>query len=312
MFRFPSQVATALITAALFISVLPAFGQAKKRITVMPFKDRTGSGARMNISEKVADAILSKLAETGQFIVVERESLTALQSEKNLKFDADFNPANAPKSGLLAVCDIVITGQIDEFSANQNATTSGVYIKKSTQLNGSTALKINARVTSVETGQIIASPTARAEKSGILGKSSTLTIIPNVDSSSSTASGDSALIKLVDSAIEEVAEEVSKKISTGAAFNIVSAPVLPKFVGMEGGLVVINKGTTSGMKIGDNFEVVRPTDTGLEDPDKPGQHIIRRKRLCTLVISSLEETISEGKCDGATPQKGDEIRAVAK
>ena len=301
-----------VVALCLFISPVIAQTGRQKRITVMPFKDRTGSGARMNISEKVADAILAKLAETGQFIVVERESLASLQSEKNLKFDADFNPANAPKSGLLAVCDIVITGQIDEFSANQDSTTSGVYIQKRTQVNGSTALKINARVTSVETGQILASPSARAEKQAILGKSSSLTIVPNVDSSSRTANSDAALIKLVDAAVEEVADEVAKKIAAAPAINVAAPPVLPKFVGVESGLVVINKGTQNGIKIGDSFDVVRPTDTGLEDPDKPGQHIIRRKKLCTLVISSLEEGISEGKCDGATPQKGDEIRAVAK
>ena len=108
-----------IVIAGLCLTTSFAFCQ--KRITVLPLKDRTGSGVRMNISEKAADALLSKLAETGGFTVVDRESLAAIQSEKNLKFDADFNPANAPKSGLLAVCDYVVTGQIDEFSANENS-----------------------------------------------------------------------------------------------------------------------------------------------------------------------------------------------
>lgn len=286
----------------------------QKRITVMPFKDRTGSGPGLNISEKVADAIMGKLAETGQFIVVERESLAALQSEKNLKFDADFNPQNAPKSGMLAVCDIVITGQIDEFSANQTSSDKGFYVTKKTKTNGTTALKISSRVTSVETGQIIGAPSARSEKEGVLGESTSTPFIPNVGNASSTANTNSALTKLVDANIEIVADEVAKKIAASTALlpgGGAAAPVVPKFVGMEDGLVVINKGVNAGIKIGDTFDVVRPTDSGLKDPDT-GAAIVRRKKLCTLVISTLDDTTSEGKCDGATPEKGDEIRKVAK
>ncbi len=280
----------------------------------MPFKDRTGSGPALNISEKVADAIMGKLAETGQFIIVERESLAALQSEKNLKFDADFNPLNAPKSGMLAVCDIVITGQIDEFSANQTSVDKGYYVTKKTKTNGTTALKITSRVTSVETGQILGAPSARSEKEGVLGESTSTPFVPNVGNASSTANTNSALTKLVDANIEIVAEEVVKKITASAALASgggTAAPVVPKFVGMEDGLVVINKGANNGIKIGDTFDVVRPTDSGLKDPDS-GAAIIRHKKLCSLVISTIDESTASGKCDGAVPQKGDEIKQVPK
>lgn len=302
--------------AILSLSALPALSQVKlKKITVLPLKDRTGSGVRMNISEKAADALLSKLAETGKFIVVERESLAALQTEKNLKFDADFNPANAPKSGMLAVCDFLVTGQIDEFNANENSVESGNYISKKSQIEGTTSLKLTVRVTSTETGQIIASPSVRVEKSGVLGKSSSSTLVGNVGSRTSTSDINSALLKLVDSEIEDISTQLAAKIAASYIAGggaTAAAPVLPKFVGIEDGLTVINKGSTSGIKVGDSFDVVRPTVTDLVDPDNPSQHIIRRKKVCTVVISSVEETISEGSCAGGTPQKGDEIRAVTK
>jgi curli biogenesis system outer membrane secretion channel CsgG len=311
MLRLRSCIAIALCASA--VSVLAQARQ--KRITVMPFKDRTGSPASFNISEKVADAILAKLAETGQFIVVERESLAALQSEKNLKFDADFNPQNAPKSGMLAVCDIVITGQIDEFSANQTSSAKKMYVATKTRTDGTTALKITTRVTSVETGQILGAPSARSEKEGLLGESNSTPFIPNVGNDQSTANTNSALVKLVDANIEVVAEDVAKKIaaSPAVAATPAAAPpaVLPKFVGIDNGLVMINKGATAGIKVGDAFEVVHPVDTGFKDPDT-GAAIVKKSKLCTLVISTVDDTTSEGKCDGGTPTKGDEIRAVPK
>ncbi len=305
-----------IILAILSLCVVPLFSQAKlKKITVLPLKDRTGSGIRMNISEKAADALLSKLADTGKFIVVERESLPAIKGERSLKYDADFNPADAPKSGMQIVCDYLVTGQIDEFNANEESSEHGKYISKTTEIDGATALKLTVRVTSTETGQIIASPSARVEKKGVLGKSSTSTLVGNVGSKTSTADINSALLKLVDSEIEDISTQLAAKIATSAVADMgtaVAAPVLPKFVGIEDGLTVINKGSTAGIKIGDSFEVVRPTDTGLVDPDDPNKHIIRRKKVCTVVVSSVEETFSEGSCAGGTPQKGDEIRVVVK
>ena len=304
-----------IVLAIISLSTLPVFSQARlKKITVLPLKDRTGSGVRMNISEKAADALLSKLAETGKFIVVERESLAAFQSEKNLKFDADFNPANAPKNGMLAVCDFLVTGQIDEFSANESSKESGNYISKKTEIEGTTALKLTVRVTSIETGQIIASPSARIEKSGVLGKSSSSTLVGNVGSKTSTSDVNSALLKLVDSEIEDISTQLAAKIAASYVAGggaTVAVPSLPRFVGIEDGLTVINKGSASGVKIGDSFDVVRPTDSGLIDPDT-NKPIIRRKKVCTIVISSVDESISEGGCAGGTPQKGDEIRAVTK
>lgn len=306
-----------LLLVVLCSTAFTAFGQAPrtKRITVLPLKDRTGSGARMNISEKAADALLAKLAETGQFTVVDRESLAAIQSEKNLKFDADFNPANAPKSGLLAVCDIMVMGQIDEFSANEESVESGNYISKKTEVDGNTALKLSLRVISVETGQIIAAPTARVEKTGVLGKSSSSTLVPDVGKKTSTASKDSALLRLVDSEIEEISTELAAKISKSAiAVSAAGPPVaatLPKFVGIVDGDVVINKGSASGITVGQSFDIVHLVDTGMVDPDT-NKNIIRRKKICTLTIASVDEVTAEGKCPGGTPVKGDELRAVGK
>jgi curli biogenesis system outer membrane secretion channel CsgG len=304
---------------SLLFSFLNGLGHAQglKRITVLPLKDRTGSGAKMNISEKAADALLAKLAETGKFQVVDRESLAAIQSEKNLKFDADFNPANAPKSGLLAVCDIMVTGQIDEFSANEDSVEKGNYISKKTEVDGTTALKLSLRVISVETGQILGAPTARVEKSGVLGKSSSSTLIANVGSRTSTASTEAALLKLVDSEIEEISEQLSAKIASGPAALGGSSPgmaasaVIPKFVGMDGDLVLINKGSTSGLKAGDSFDIVHPVDTGMVDPDT-NKPIVRRKTICTLTLSSVDDSTAEGKCPGGNPQKGDELKRVSK
>jgi hypothetical protein len=116
--------------------------------------------------------------------------------------------------------------------------------------------------------------------------------------------------KDIDKAVDDVTTQLSQKVSSSIASLQVSpaAPIIPKFVGIEDGLVVINKGHNAGIKVGDRFAIVRPTDTGLQDPDT-NQPIIRKKKLCTMTVTVVEDTISSGTCDGSTPpQKGDEIQ----
>jgi hypothetical protein len=265
----------------------------------------------MNIGIKVADTLVSKLAETGQFQIIDRENLQRIMAEKNMKFDADFDPTNAPKTGLMNVIDILVTGQVDEFNANVKSVETGNYISKKTETDGQTDLKVTARLISIQTGQILAAPSAETEKTAVLGKSSASMLVQGVGSTSGTADTNSALRKLVDEAVSEVSDGLAKKIVSASAFSSAPAALpVPKFVGMEDGLVVINKGTNAGIKVGDTFDIVRPTDTGMKDPDT-GQPIIRKKKLCALTITDLEDSISSGKCDGATPQKGDEIVRTA-
>ncbi len=293
------------------LASVTSLAQSRKKIAIFPFDDRTTANQTMNIGVKVSDALISKLTQTGAFEVVDREYLNTLLKEKNMKFDSNFNAAGAAKSGLLGVVDIVIVGQIDSFDANVASAQTGNYISKKTKVTGTTGLKVTARLISVERGSILSAPSSGAEKSSTLAESSTSLIVQNVGNSSSTVDTKAALEKLVDETVDSVTSDLSSKISVSAAAYLPAPAVaaMPKFVGVEDGLVVVNKGTGAGIKIGDKFAVVRPTDTGMKDPDT-GVAIIRKKRVCSLTISVVEDSISSGSCDGGVPEKGDEIAPV--
>jgi hypothetical protein len=83
----------------------------KKKIAIYPFDDRTSANRPMSTAEiisghslgqglgvKVSDAIISKLAGTGDFEVVDREYLNSVMAEKNLKYDPNFDPAGAARA----------------------------------------------------------------------------------------------------------------------------------------------------------------------------------------------------------------------
>jgi curli biogenesis system outer membrane secretion channel CsgG len=290
----------------------------KKKIAIYPFDDRTSANRPMSTAEiisgrslgqglgvKVSDAIISKLAGTGNFEVVDREYLNSVMAEKNLKYDPNFDPAGAARSGLLGVVDILIVGRIDSFNANVTSSQTGFYVGTRIKQTGVTNLKVTARLISIEKGTILSAPSASASQTGVLSQSTT---VQGMGNGAGTANDGSGLGRLVDQTVDAVSADLSAKISIATQSEVAARtlPSIPKFVGIENGLTVINRGTNAGIKVGDRFNVVRPTVTGLVDPDT-NQPIIRKKQLCTLVISIVEDTISSGSCEGGVPAKGDEI-----
>jgi hypothetical protein len=210
---------------------------------------------------------------------------------------------------------MVVTGHVDAFHADTStATANGVFSAKST-VTGVVRLKVTARLISVETASILAAPEASTESQEVLAQKTDTTRpsilgIPAGRGSSSTGGGNvqSELLKLVDKDVDVVSADIAKQIETRVAAVIPrSAPA--KVVGMQEGLVLINRGATAGVRVGEHFSVVRVVDTGLKDPDT-GQPVSRQKKICTVTITEVEDSSALGKLDGEEPLAGDEARPV--
>lgn len=307
----------ALPLLSLLVPIL-SVAQARKRVVILPFDDRTAgysatTGTR--VGARISDELISKLAAMGTFEIIDQEHLKAVIQEQNQGYSDRFDASNAAKIGKLMNADVLIFGQVDSLSATtKNENKGNVFAQKVVQ-TGVVNITVTARVIAVETGTIMTAPSASSEQTEVLSSrsSSALPIIgATATNNAAPVYGMEWAAKQIDKAIDDVTAQLSQKFSS----SIVSlkatpaAPSIPKFVGMEDGLVVINKGHNAGIKIGDKFSIVRPTDTGLQDPDT-NQPIIRKKKLCIMTVTIVEDSISSGTCDGSTPpQKGDEIIPV--
>jgi hypothetical protein len=157
----------------------------------------------------------------------------------------------------------------------------------------------------VDTGNILQAPSVESHQNTVLGQSTVYGDPRNPIGGSKTNEGKAGgLQKLVDAAVHDVSVQLAAKIRA-ASLTMPAVVVIPKFVGIQDGLVVVNKGQGAGIKGGDRYEVSRQSDTGMKDPDS-GAPILRKKKICTLTITEVEDNISSGKCEGAdTPQTGD-------
>lgn len=302
-----------VIGLAFLVGATTAHAQAKK-IAILAFDDRLAGTQQMAIGQKVADGLIAKIAGNGTFEVVDRDYLARIVAEQNLKVDARFDPADAVKLGKLANIDVLVVGQIDAFHADASTDTANGFFSNKTKVTGQISLKVTTRLISVETASILAAPTASSELQQVLSEKTDY-MPSNQGSISSKTTGvgnvQTALLKLVDNSVDEVSEKLAKqiegnvtKIPNGAAHG---AAITAKVIGMEGASVLVNRGATAGIKVGDQFSIFRPVDTGMKDPDT-GQPVIRRKKVCTLEVTETDDSTSAGKCSGDQPVAGDEVR----
>jgi hypothetical protein len=153
---------------------------------------------------------------------------------------------------------------------------------------------VTARVIAVETGTIMTAPSASSEQTVVLStrSSSSLPIYGAAATNNAPqVYGVAWAAKPLDNAIDDMTTQLAQKVSASIVSLQVAAaaPSLPKFVGMEDGLVVINKGQNANIRVGDKFDIIRSTASAtLIDPDT-NQPIIHKKKLCTMTVTIVED-----------------------
>jgi len=284
-----------------------AFAQAKKRIAVMDFDDRQVSLRDAKVGTRVSDALVTKLSSMGSFELVDRQYIETLIKEQNLKFDDRFDPQGAAKIGKLANVSAVIVGHVSAFNGSVSTQNSGNIVQKKTKQVGHVELSATARLLNVQDGSIIAAISkSTPTKDEVLSESSQSNLI-NMGSSKNNGDVQSLLSKLIDRSVDELAGMLADELTKRAGVIADAAPpppVAPKVMGIEDGMVFINRGSKDGIKQGAQYSVTRSVASSLVDPDT-GKPVMRNVTVCTLAVSQVEASMASGKCMGDLPKAGD-------
>jgi hypothetical protein len=241
---------------------------------------------------------------------VDRDNLARIVQEQNTGQGARFDAETAARIGRLANVNIVILGRIE--SATESVKLKRLFgVLQVANIN----IRATARVIQVDTGNILSAPTDSCEiKDGEIGNgivdprstpSAPRPLLVNAD----------GLLHKVDDCINDLSGKLANKIREASLTSPAGSPsvaVIPKFIGVEDSLVLINKGQNAGIKVGDRFDVSRQSATGFTDPDT-GQPVFHKRKICTFTVTEVEDTNASGKCDGAdVPQKDDIFSPAAK
>lgn len=311
-----------LLVATLLTTVLSA--QDKKRVAVMNFEYGTVStyvaqifGTNQDIGKGIADMLVDRLVNDGQYSVIERKALDKLITEQNFSNSDRADPSSAARIGKLLGVDAIVIGSITEFGRDDKKTNLGGFgaaagrfgvggIGKS---EAKAVVQITARLVNVETGEILASVQGRGEskRSG--------TSLLGAGGGGGAAGGAGMTMGSSNFGATIIGEATNDAVSQCATGLDQKAASLPARVVVIDGLVadvdgthlILNIGTTNGVKIGDTLKI---SSLGREIKDPSTGKVLRRVQtdLGTVAITQADATSSEGTYSGPPGVKvGDRV-----
>jgi curli biogenesis system outer membrane secretion channel CsgG len=254
----------------------------KKRVAVFDFDYatvRTNSaalfGTDIDIGKGIADLLVKNLVTDGTYSVIERKQLDKILAEQNFSNSNRADPTSAARIGKILGLDAIIVGSITEFgneTKNRNIGgggggwggfgVGGVGHKES-----KANVQLDARLVDIDTAEILGVAEGKGES-----KRSSTSLLGGGGSWRGFGGGavDFGSSDFQQTIIGEAVKSATDQMTAGV---IASAPKLQARIikveglvaAVDGGQIVLNVGTKTGIKVGDHMSVERVTST-IKDP----------------------------------------------
>ncbi len=314
------RLALVLLLAVLAAPVLAQAPAARKRVAVLDFDYGTVRsyvadiwGSDQDIGKGIADMLVTQLVRNGNYSVIERKQLDRVLHEQNFQQSGRADASTAAQLGRILGVDAIIIGSITQFGRDDKKVgvgggvrVGGIGIGGVGRRQAKAVVQIDARIVDIRTAEILGVATGFGES-----KRSGTTLIGGAavggvaaggafDMSSSnfgsTILGEATRLA-VDSLVTELVGASSKVTETVAAISALVADV-------SGHELIINVGTTGGVRVGTEYDVVRP---GREIRDPATGRVLRRTTtpVGKIKIISADEASAVGTLTGGPALVGD-------
>jgi len=254
----------------------------KKRVAVFDFDYATVKtnsaalfGADIDIGRGIADLLVKNLVTDGTYSVIERKALDKILAEQNFSNSDRANPASAAKIGKILGLDAIIVGSITEFG-NETKNTKiggggggfggfgvGGFGHKDSKAN----VMLDARLVDIDSAEILGVAEGKGQS-----KRSSNSLLGGGGNWHGFGGGavDFGSSDFQQTIIGEAVKAATDEMTTGV---IAAAPKLQARVikvegviaAVDGGQIVLNIGSKTGIKVGDHMSVERITST-IKDP----------------------------------------------
>lgn len=233
----------------------------KRRVGVVDFENKTKYGAN-RLGTSASDILITELAKSGKFIVVERDKLNTLLGEQKLGMSGAIDTGTAAKVGKILGLNAIVTGAISQFGEETEGS-EYLITQSKRQLVKCT---VDIRVVDAETGQILyadsGSGLAKKQTGGVLGLGTRAGYAESLEGEALRA----AIVKFVNNIITQVEKK----------------PWSCRVADVDGQSIYLNAGHDSGVPIGKTL-VAYHVGRAINDP------------TTGLVIGNTEDKLGEIK-----------------
>jgi curli biogenesis system outer membrane secretion channel CsgG len=321
------RIVLSLILVAAFVSTAAA-EERKKRVAVMNFdyatvKTRSAAifGTDQDIGKGIADLVVEKLVQAGQYSVIERKALDKILAEQNFSNSDRADPNSAAKIARILGVDAIITGSITQFGRDDkslgvaggaaNVVSGHFGLGRVKQTDAKAVVAISARMINTDTAEIIAAVKGLGESdrkgTSLFGAGGGASRGGGGVDMTSSNFAQTIIGEAVDKATTDLCAQLNEQAGKLPNHVVVISGLVAD---STGGVLVMNVGSRAGVKIGDQLAVMRK----IRDVRDPGTGKILRSienKVGEVTITDVDETSSVGNFTGATPAKaGDVVKSM--
>ena len=255
-----------VLCCALALMVLAgrAGAAGKKIVCVMDLADKSSHQSTWrNVGTGVAEMMVTALAETKKYTLIERDKLDAVMAEQRLDASGAVTAQTAAKIGRLLGANYIITGAVTEFGVKDSKIGvgglqkvlpfgGGVKVSKNTA-----RAAIDVRAIDTTSAQIVAAAKGEGSKSSA-EFSGDLSIAPSFDFGKE-GFDETIIGKAAREAVENVVKELTARFDE-------AGPGAIKIIKITGNRLYINSGAADGEKAGRTYDIYRNSEE-MTDPD---------------------------------------------
>jgi len=290
---------------------IPAYDGLKKTVAVDPFTTTESVGAGttggMAVTPDGMTALLTDaLVRDGRFVVVERQSLSTLQTEQSLTQSGAVTAETGAAPGAMIGASAIVRGSVTRFEPAASGASLGVgglplgslFATKAEVKNQRMMMEVTLRLVDTTTGQVVS--TAKAQGFG----SSTSTSASLVDSRTG-ASMDADAFK-ESSAGKAGADAIAKAVQQIAS-DMRNVPWSALVVDSDGAKVYVNAGANCNVQPGMALQVYRRGKV-LTDPQTGEVLDIELEPVGQIRIDAVRDRVSTATVISGQPMRGDILK----
>jgi curli biogenesis system outer membrane secretion channel CsgG len=287
-----------LFTAFLYVPV--AIAGYKKIVAVSRFENKSSWRGQWKLDDGMADQLTDALMQSGEFVVLERETLSDVLDEQDLASSGRAMKSKAARTGKVTSAQILIKGAITEFESKSEGGGSGFSIKgfRIGSKSGGAHVGLIIRLIDTTTGQVLDSK--RVEGTA---KSGGFKLGFNIgDAGFGTESfKKTPLGKATQIAIDNAVEFIAAKMR--------NLPFQGRVIKVSGNDVYLGAGEQYGASVGETFTVYRKGEE-LVDPDTGEILGSEEESVGTVKIFEVKEKYSKARAVSGTGKikRGDIFR----
>jgi len=312
--------------AISLLAVGPALrGQTKRSLAVEDFDFSTvrdvGAaifGTQMDLGKGMSALMVKRIAQGGKFTVVERNKVGTVLKEQDFGASGRVKKGTQARIGQIRGADFTVMGDVVVFGRDDRRR-SGVVgaavpgaggVGGLRNSEGKAVVVLNFRMVDNESSEIVMTGEARGEskrssRGGFAGVyAGGVGVGGGVDFTSSNFA-ETIIGEAVMDACDKLAAQVNGQ--AGSVSSTRNIEIEGKVAAVEGGSVYINVGSSSGVQVGDTFEISRIVKE-VKDPVTKEVLDVVTAPVGSMKVTTVRDKIAIGSFNGSQPpREGDRV-----